>query len=121
MSVDHVWVEIEVNKGIGTVSTYRGHIARESLDRWCSGPAEGAFALEDTYWWTRDPQRDGGGFYTVMGATPEGTYVNATGRVFLRYDLVVTIIELASGDEYEEALRRSGAQRDGGPSASGTH
>lgn len=121
MLEDHLWVEVEVNKGIGAVSSYRGHIARRALDKWCTGPAEGAFALEDTYWWTRDPQLDGGGFYTVMGRTRESSYANATGRVFLRYDLVVTIIELGSGDEYEEALRRTGALHAGGSSGSSSH
>ena len=110
MSENHVWVEIEVNKGIGALNTYRGHVSRHALDRWCAGGAEGAFAIEDTYWWTRDPQWEGGGFYTVMGHSPGSVYSNATGRVLLRFDLVVTIIELVGGDEYEQALRRvSGA------------
>ncbi len=111
MATEHVWVEVEVQKGT-LVSVYRGRLDAKDLERWCAGElTQGAIPLHDIYWSYDDG--DGNEGWVVVGATP-GPYASASGYALLRVDLILVILPLRDGSERETHRLRP---RHAGPDA----
>ncbi len=100
---EHVWVEVEVDKGTGALHTYRGRMARATYDAWCDGSlTAGAMLLEEVWWTADDPDLDAGFVYVVPGHTT-GPLQNFSGRFQFRVDTVLMIAELRDGHERDLA------------------
>jgi hypothetical protein len=100
---DHVWVEVEVQKG-SLVSVYRGRLRRVDLERWERGElVRGAIVLDQVYW--SYDERDGNEGWVVLGATP-GPYAQAAGKAYLRADCILVVLPLRDGSEREAHILR---------------
>jgi hypothetical protein len=92
------WVEIEVQKA-QQVHSYRGRMRTADIERWRSGePVRGCFTVDCVYW--VHEAEDGREHATVVGWTP-GLFAGATGTLYVRADLVVSILTMRDGSEWE--------------------
>lgn len=105
-NAEFTWVEVEVQKG-SLVSVYRGRMSNRDLEAWRGSSWIKVVDLHDVHWSSYD-DATGGEMWIVLGVTP-GPYANATGKLSLRADLILVVVELAAGDD--EYNRLCGRQR----------
>lgn len=86
-----VWCALEIMKA--GVAIQRGRISQADLDAWTRGDRAGSIALHDAYW------LDKGSTWEVLGGMNAGPWTNATGVVYVRADIVISIVMMRDGDE----------------------